>query len=168
MRSEGEGEGKGEGEGTCCRDERLLGAAIATAQAVEGLEDRAAIDGVLGVPSLAAGKHHSAKVLRRARHLVVALFELRVGADVAVGLVIRVLSDVLASPAEALLVPELQALLGKRADLAVRKRGGAQLNAKAAPLNHLLACQQYAIWSLRRLRRLLKLCGRRRCTPLGE
>ena len=67
--------------------------------------------------------------------------------------VIGILLEELAAPAKALLVPELDALLDEGADLAICKRGGAQLDAEAAPLDELLAPEQHTT------RPLWRRCG---------
>ena len=53
----------------------------------------------------------------------------------AVELLLWVFFEILRSPAKPLLVPQLEALLDKRANPAVGNGSGAQLNAQATPLD---------------------------------
>eukprot|EP00966_Prymnesium_polylepis_P160626 3712980-Prymnesium_polylepis.3 len=79
-----------------------------------------------------------------------------------------VLFEKLLPPAKALLMPQLDALLDKRANLAVGECGGAQLDTQAAPLHQLLAPELHTTWTLGRRCGYPKLGACGRCTPLGE
>ena len=74
----------------------------------------------------------------------------------------------LPSSAEALLMPELDALLDEGADLAVGKRSSTELHAEATPFDQLLSPEQHPLLSFGgggSEAKLLTCCRR---TPLGE